>query len=1098
MNFQLTHWLESFLARRGLKQPDHRPLFEYQVSIDEYEHLKSLVSSILAKQINFADKVFGACFTLFCAEWYRREYQKQFGWSWQPIWGVIGIELSPIELTKLVPKGLESYWNRPIRFYESERRNFLGSLFSEGGLPFQLLKEPGNKFQSVLYTIIKQHDQAKLLGYTTSDLVKLSVDKAKLPQVFNEDTSIELIASMAEQLFSLVHLYGLAGVTSPSNKLDEVNPSWRDSFPIPLEDETGTKILDSLLITATRETSKKLKNADSWLCQHIWSENLPNTLKTELSMPDKLKFKLIGNQPSTTYFELSVYEANDEVMSFGGGFAEIDNNIATVRTRTKRILVKRKEPASELFVVASSAGVVVGMMSVQNSVISIGDVPIGFEKHGDVWQLCGQASFSTKSTEVMLVVPNLSSVTSDENTVFIEGPKVLTLDSFFINNAAQVQVEAEDKFLVRVGDLNCQGANVSFNGELVEWSSQPPMTYLGMPKVNSHHSVAECDFKLYIKSESLDGLYYQEQMGTHYISVKNKNNETLIKRKLGILPKDFRVVLKQGELANQGSILIYTRHTCLFDFLNSDITTKKIKHDDHVEFRIATLGLPPANIQIRIIPNLQADPVVLTLPFPSGGFLAFDKEGKPFRKFICIDELLGGRLFLFGNPDATCKYELELSLKNHTLQHAVYRWSYTAYDKPVEISLHSIRQQVIDLLSLMSDIDKVVEMRIHGNGEDSTFLIRSYATDIEFDASRQLISFTDSTGSYDKLPEPEIMLINEPERKSSTLIARKSEGVPIGDYELPIVVQKNGPWLIIPKRNSNLTFRPLYLQGGMSISDESSVPKSLQKASLIYSPNATINPFNKVLDAMAEDPNHSGWQFLRSLYDNYGHLPLATFAVWKSLFNHPHALLMAMFKFEMSSDFVSRFESEFPLFWEFMPLYLVQKSGETYIGSLRDKGIPEEVLGNIKMSLYNRLGEVFPSYSGNIVNWLMDQQPSQEIQLPEVIVKGFIKGDWYQKLIRTNKDRVWPEFEGKHLYNWYLQHQVSVLDFEPELAYRHAVFYLPIFAADVASGKAEMKDVYPETPETVFFLRQIRDFDSQWFNALYQYSLLKNITIKNR
>ncbi|KDY53273.1 hypothetical protein AB91_1990 [Escherichia coli 2-460-02_S3_C1] len=42
---------------------------------------------------------------------------------------------------------MDDYWLRPIRFYESERRNFLGTLFSEGGLPFRLLKESDSRFR---------------------------------------------------------------------------------------------------------------------------------------------------------------------------------------------------------------------------------------------------------------------------------------------------------------------------------------------------------------------------------------------------------------------------------------------------------------------------------------------------------------------------------------------------------------------------------------------------------------------------------------------------------------------------------------------------------------------------------------------------------------------------------------------------------------------------------------------------------------------------------------------------------------------------------------------------------------------------------------
>lgn len=41
-----TPWLAKFLARRGLKQPDHRPLYEYHATCDEYDELKRMLRAI--------------------------------------------------------------------------------------------------------------------------------------------------------------------------------------------------------------------------------------------------------------------------------------------------------------------------------------------------------------------------------------------------------------------------------------------------------------------------------------------------------------------------------------------------------------------------------------------------------------------------------------------------------------------------------------------------------------------------------------------------------------------------------------------------------------------------------------------------------------------------------------------------------------------------------------------------------------------------------------------------------------------------------------------------------------------------------------------
>ena len=78
---------------------------------------------------------------------------------------------------------MEGYWNRPIRFYESERRNFLGTLFSEGGLPFRLLKESDSHFQNVFSRILNQYGQAQLAGFSILSLVRTVIEKSALPTV---------------------------------------------------------------------------------------------------------------------------------------------------------------------------------------------------------------------------------------------------------------------------------------------------------------------------------------------------------------------------------------------------------------------------------------------------------------------------------------------------------------------------------------------------------------------------------------------------------------------------------------------------------------------------------------------------------------------------------------------------------------------------------------------------------------------------------------------------------------------------------------------------------------------------------------------------
>lgn len=241
---------------------------------------------------------------------------------------------------------------------------------------------------------------------------------------------------------------------------------------------------------------------------------------------------------------------------------------------------------------------------------------------------------------------------------------------------------------------------------------------------------------------------------------------------------------------------------------------------------------------------------------------------------------------------------------------------------------------------------------------------------------------------------------------------------------------------------------------------------------------------------MANDPAHSGWQFIRSLFDQYGYLQLATFEVWRALIQHPRALAMSLFKFEMSADYLNRIENEFPVLWEFLPIYEIRAAADNFKLFLSQKGVPQETQTLIIMNMYKRLGTVFPTYADEIEKWLSCGE------LPPLIPECFVRV-WYQELLREHSEARWPEYGCKRLYNWMiLQKDIPLLGINPDADYRFPVIFFPVFAAAVATGKTSFKTVFDHKPGAVFFLRQVRDFDSRWFKAIFQYSLLRYVSEK--
>ncbi|HDS1153856.1 TPA: hypothetical protein QDZ66_004693 [Pluralibacter gergoviae] len=1091
--FKCTSWLNKFLNHRGLKNPDSRPLYEYHATSDEYHELKRLLCGLGKVDGLRFDKGYAACFTLFCSEWYRRDYERNCGWAWEPINESLGIALTHSQLSNIVPKGLEEYWKRPLRFYDSERRNFLGSLFSEGGLPFRVLKEADNRFKSVFSRILSQYDASQASSISVLTLTEAVVEKSQLPVVFKDETSVELISSMAEQLSSLVQTYGLSNHSEPVKELDRVNSKWRNSFPIPLDDETGTHLINGLLSTASIETKPKIRQKKTLSCQSFWSDLHPNEIQTAISLPEELVFTLSGIPP-TTRFELSIYEDGEEVASLGPAYATLKGMQATVRLRRTSARFVRQKPAASLSVVARAGGMTVGSKMLEGGEIAIGEVPLTFTLQDGFWLLQGQSSCSVRDSHVLVVVPENARVTS-ENQGSPFTTKVMNYPVWAFEGHLDIIIEGDEAYRIRTGREQTNQHDFYFKGKRLSWECYPNETYLGLPQLTqTTHEPKAPGNKRFFSGKMLDECNAQETMGAQFISVRNEKNETLFRRKIGILPEDFQIEIKGGAHASEGTFIISTKHNCLYILDKEAFNVDRFKENGKTILKVKAQGVPPPFIQLQVKPNLSADAINLVLPFPAVGCLVFNADGKPLPDNITINDLLGSRAFLCGKNGEPKRFKLELRLRSRSGPPVWHEWTYTTGERPVEINLYSLREHIENLLSLETGIDQTVDMRISGAGSTSSWQIRRYKYRLHFDPDRQLL-LADAIGNRNEsAPSPVIMLLSEPERKAAPLTSRMSEGVPIGEFELSSAIEKNGPWLVIPKPGEAASFRPYFIHGEPHLQSADNNIRSLQKATQLFDPRSETNTINIVLDQMADDPAHSGWQFLRNLYEQFGYLPLATFEVWRALLNHPQALVMSLFKFEMSADYLNRIESEFPVFWEFLPINEIKKAADKFKEFLMHKGASEEMQTRVLNTRFQQLGIIFPTYANEVENWLCRGELPPT--LPPVLMKSIIQG-WYQALMQEHSESRWPEYGGRRLHEWILSQDDPVIEIPADTPHRYSTVWLPVFAAAVASGNTTFESVFGNKSGAVFFLRQVRDFDSRWFNSIFQYCLLRNV-VKNQ
>ena len=1096
---QCSGWIYKFLIMRSLDFADQRILYKYHCTSDEYHELREMLRDLgsFDKAIKSVEAC--ACFVLFTAEWYRREYKRDHGWSWDPVFDELGYELNSLVRDKVVPTGMNNFWRRPIHKFDSDRRDFLGSIFGEGGLPFQVLRETGSPFQTLLDRLIKQNKRVQLLGHTTLDQVKMEVERINMPQAFSRLASVQLFTDMVTQLVSLVRDYELEEADDPVSKLDTSNPRWREMFPLPLDSQTGSELLNGLLKSASIEGKRQREKAGGWLCVHRWSERDPDVLQVELSTPKKVSFALAAH-PDSARFDLTIMEDEQVIANLGPGFARITESVAEVNLRQSSFVVPRKNPAAMLSLAASVGGAVISKLSIKKSSVLLGEVPLGFASEDGRWVLCGQASFNTKSEDIILVLPEdctAERVSATESSVPLEevATKVCGLRTVKLQGVAEAEMVDDEHYRVRTGNTYNADLNFDLVGKFTGWTTKPVLTFVGLPEIPEVLKRTGVD--LFINGERPNAVQLQEVLGAQFASMRNKNGTALMRRKVGILPTDFKLELAAGVAPGTVMLTIHTQRPCIFTIADQSIDVHRVKKPGITELFLTADSVPPVTFTLEVTPSLVSDPVTFELPFPSAGCLLFDGTGQQITRDLRVDQLLGTRLFLFGPVGHTTRFDIEMSLRGHATKNAGYNWTYTVLDHPVEVSMFSLREQIEDLLSLQDGIDQVVQMNVRGNGRNIQFLLRRHSAMMRYDGDFKRIALDRETVEDGIYPKPAILLLHEPSRAAIPLMECLSEGVPTGDFEIPEEVADDGPWLVVPEKDSPVTFRAFFLPGNWVKPDGTSteVIDTLQQAVIAFHPSQNSCPFKPVLEAMASNPHHSGWEFLQNLYNSFSYLPMPVFEVWRVLVRHSEALSMMLFKFRMDETFISRLESEFGVFKEFLSVAAVKRASEHYVKYLVDTDVEHDAALRSVDRMIRRMGMSFPAYGNNVLAYLAGKPMGRDAQMAPQLLR-IVQEGWYQELIREHCDGHWSEYGSKELERWHQKLAVPTITIPTDMSYRNAVIYLPVFAAAVAAGNAKIGDLFNPSGETIFFLRQVRDFDTRWFNSVYEYSLAYALSTK--
>lgn len=1082
-------WLSMFrIFRRvdGVKIPDGRPLFGYHVSNEEYAELAQVLRESAGDFSRPARKSYwAACFCLYVAESFRRDYDaSEGGWSWNGFERALGISLTPAQRSEAVDEGLVKYWGRPIRM-QTHRRDNLGSLFAEGGLPWKLVQHDHHGFGRAVRAGLKNYYDNRDAGRSTAEF--LDDYLPYLPQSFRNAETRQLLAGIVEQLVTLVENHPITGQEDPASYLDKHVEAWRQGFPIPLGEENGKRLVNDWLRRADRSRGERqqkveehaINRCNHWLHLDRYHEQ---AVTTEVTLPKEIRFIVDPTMLRSTRLELGFYEGDSLLVKAGAVYGQLGGEVDTgvemsVLLPRQYFRLSRRKPDEPLKVAFLASGQEVYVDTLTDSAISFSGNPLIFEQGDHGWVLTGDSSRRYVTERALLWAPSGAEVEGDG----VDCQHKDSDGSWAVITGDVLLRFGEELYRFTPGISEPYGPQVQLKGRVMIDRSLPVTVYRGWPQLLTDTAVAAGrEYSRFINSKRNLSEAPLQRYGAFRYKVANNEGETLLLRRFGVLPEDLKISLLPA--SNREPALV--RVTSVAE-LKARVSGEGIEPKDgelvdgelslHLKYRGPR---PPAGFRL-LLSGSGEEPVELRFDYPLDGVRFLTPEGEETKPTeLLVDDLLGSQLVLTNGMPGRQLFNIQMHLMGGTDANIKRHYSVLVADRPVSLSLFAFSDDVRQMLSVTGNQDSYIRFSIDSHKPLMRFDIRRFNCILE---KENLYTFRLQGARATRVGEPrkvEAMLLSDPAMKPRELEEVTTYGVGMGAFEFQAKMTEGGPWLIYPKPGAADQFRPVLVPNGLIEADAHEI-HSLHAATRAYHPKNNPTVIDAQISRMAADLSHSGWSYLEELWDHFKHLPLSTFEAWKALARNPHALALATMRLGFDEAKALRFQEELSIVWEYIPLTTWRDSYSGYADWMNNNGVPQLLIGNIMtqrsqilQSLVSGYKEMAPYIHGGDCSELKQISP------------GGLLTYLFQELRRNYPEiESWPSYLGTELRKWILSQQVPAQLYDYSNTHEtNALAYLPVFLGYVTAGRAKPEDL-DVTPDFLkFAIRVLADFDRQgWF-----------------
>jgi hypothetical protein len=1066
-------WLAQFYFKRRIRGPSNRPLYAYRVTDAE---LAELAESLRLEHNSWQHPAlrvhWAACYSMYVAESYRRHYDPASGWTWAPFDGPLNLTIPAADKRIVVLNGLK-YWGRPIRRFEGGHNDYLGSLFAEGGLPWALLNAPVHGFGRAVRSGVRHFDEDRESGRSAA--ARIAEFMPHFPHSFRTEEVCLLLAGIVSQLIAIVEQCRLRRGEEPIAVLDRDMPTWRDDFPIPLDDANANQLISDWLTAARqgREDWERRRLDRSSSCAHQLAAHATSLggLVSIVDLQRELEFPMPGRGLTSTRLDLGCYEGDRLLQRIGVVYAEHRENLVRIKIPKGSIEVRRDNVEQPLSLKVLDAGAPVHSLSLPNSSFDVDGAPSIFDYREESWWYLSSVACNTKSGRVRIrLAPGWEikagdavAVTGEDHASWIDASSALSL----VGGGEEIRVE-----------FNNSGVDsYRLVGTVLMTIARPEQVFLGWPRLERDGAGDDATGALhFVNGRSRQTLAGGQDFGEVKYQLRNAAGLTLYRKRFGLLPADFRVRLAPAVGGRPAQISIASKEPLV---LTAMVGASESDSWNHAGDSSRELPSPPgqglADICLSVRTAANPDPVVLRYPYPLVGVRMTNAAGGRIAGgTFTLEDLPGMEAVLFAGPGGdTFRVVLELSgIRGATpRQYSSVRVG----DQPVRIHLNSFADDIAMLLGVSSDQDATVRMSIESSVGHLAIDFRRYkyqALRVE-DAGSVVVAAAGRAS-----PETDAaviaMCIPDPGTRPFRLQQRTSQDTATGYFEIPAQLGNDGPWILCAPADARIGFRPLFVPGNPAARPVEEIG-DFGLALRLFHPVLRPTLIADQVVEMAADAAHLGWDYLRKLRDEYSHLPLPVFEVWKAVAANPHCLVLAVLRLDLSLEFCRRIENELAVVWEAVPLRSWREAIDKNAAWLHTLGLSQLLLDQVRDTGIQKFKQLWPGF--NDLGGYLSGAPLR--RFPAIVV---LPG-WHQALRQQQAENDhWPTQCASELRVWVQAQQLpEVLQKLPTHSFMNAVTYLPMFLGFVSAGRGRLE--LPGVPAHFLkhAVRHVANFDQHWF-----------------